>query len=89
LVKGSDVLELILKGVKMGVDITKDVENLRDKEPVPKKPYNLDQLTDDLAITFRAKDEGKDIDQAVKTLQARGVPDNIVIKIISKIYGGK
>jgi len=89
LVKGSDVLELILKGVRMGVDITKDIENLRDKEPSPKKPYNLDQLTDDLAATLRAKDEGKSIDEAVKILQVRKVPDSIILKIIGKIYGGK
>ena len=76
----------------MGVDLSKDVENLAEKNlaqgtQAPK--YNLDQLTDDLAVTLRAKDGGKTLGEAVKILQSRKVPDSIILKIIDRIYGGK
>ena len=88
LVKPSDVIDLIIKGVQMGSDLSKDVEKLTAKDKkVP--AYNLDQLTDDIAITLKAKGEGKTINQAVDILQGRNVPDSVVLKIIGKIYGGK
>ena len=87
--KPSDWLDLLIKGAKMGVDLSKDVENLKAKHETPAPKYDIDQLTDDLAVTLRAKDGGKTIDEAVKILQARKVPDSIILKIISRIYGGK
>lgn len=87
MVKPSDVIDLIIKGVQMGSDLSKDVEKLTAKQKAP--AYNLDQLTDDIAITLRAKNDGKTINQAVDLLQGRNVPDSVVLKIIGKIYGGK
>jgi len=88
----SDTLDLLLKGVKMGVDLSKEVENLAKKNQaqVAQAPgYNLDQLTDDLAVTLRAKDGGKTLKEAVQVLQARKVPDSIILDIMGRIYGGK
>jgi len=85
----SDVLDLLIKGAKMGVELSRDVEKLTAQGQAKVPAYNLDQLTDDLAIILRAKDEKKTLEEAVRILQTRKVPDAIILKIIGRIYGGK